>query len=256
MSGSRGLICLLILLLSFSLESDSFRVGSGIARRRIQVERLMDSVGNGDTEGGPEKPLPFSRDGPGHVDNLPMNLMNQSQRELIRVILGIAVLYLNFRVKVQEAYARVDSTGRDVDSTEGTEGSVTPDGIKSISAEDSGIRYVDLREGNTIPRDEETIFVTAKFMHKGLEVASERTNREGSFVQHSVDPEVFMQRVQEAVSVPSAIENAGALQGLMTMKLGGKRHVSLQMGEDGFPPFVPPYGTVIAELELKTASTV
>ena len=261
----------LVLFLAFGLVFDTcchhcsaFR-SAGVIRRHLRYLMSLDvkKLSEGET-GDSNNFLPFSKDGPGFVDSLPTNLTNQSQRELIRVILGIAVLYLNFRVKVQEAYARVQPPGEEgrVDNDLGQavdpSGGISEDeGITRGNApttRSGNIRFVDLREGTSLPRDKETIFVSAKFLHRGLPL--DVTSSEGVFVTHSVDSSQFMTRCGEALSIPSALESAGALQGLLNMKLGGRRHVSLTLGDQGLQPFVPPGGTVIADLEVKETNTV
>ena len=260
---------ILVAILAFALVlcslfdlSDAWRSASVLQRQVRHVMKLRDNKVPGGGAGDDGNWLPFGRDGPGYVDSLPTNLTNQSQRELIRVILGIAVLYLNFRVKVQEAYARVQEPGED-DSDQGVGTSIgmsEEDGVvnrdkptTTATKNGSNIRYVDLREGTALPKDKETVFVSAKFLHRGLPL--DVTALEGTFVTHSSESAQFMARCGEALAIPSALQSTGALQGLLNMKLGGRRHVSINLSE-GLPPFVPPGGTVIAEFEMKKTNSV
>ena len=251
--------CLLLIGIIGICISNAFRVHSALAGRYMWTSKHVGSNRNAKTKGEPEKPFPFARDGPGHVDNLPKTLTNQNKQELIRVILGIAVLYLNFRVKVQKAFARVNSDlGNSETSSRGNGREDVLDApdeiVNSVSAESNVIRYVDLKEGTVLPRDKEMIFVTAKFFYNGVEVCDATRQEYGSLIQHHKDPTTYLNSCR-ALSLPKALENAGALKGLMNMKINGKRHVSLQLGEEGLPPYVPPHGTMIAEYEIKLTNT-
>ena len=82
------------------------------ARRsmRLHVQglsALKAVIGDSDVSNPSEKVsniIPFSRTGPGYVSDVPSSYTNQGQRELARIIVGIAILYMSFRVKIQSLY--------------------------------------------------------------------------------------------------------------------------------------------------------
>ena len=190
--------------------------------------------------------LPFSMTGPGYVSGLPSSYTNQGQRELARIIVGIAVLYMSFKVKMQEVYDQANSGDSD---------SVESSIITSPKAESKGIRFVDVVKGKTAPKDGQRVYITAKFLHNGLRLkVSEEDDGgvDGRFVEHSNDRAKLAGAIREQYRLPEELSNVlpDCYEG---MCLDGRRQASITL-PSGLAPYVLPGGVIVADIEMRGTS--
>ena len=211
---------------------------------------LHDDKGSPQSDSDTSNILLFSKGGPGHVAELPSSYTNQGQRELARIIVGIAILYMSFKVKVQEVYAQANAGDSDTFDDASPIAS-TPDSDQTTGS----IRFVDVVKGKTTPKEGQQVYITAKFLHNGLRLNmndEEEDYVSGRFVQHSADRAKLAGAIREQYRLPEELSSVLA-DCYMGMCLDGRRQASITL-PSGLPPFVLPGGTVVADIEMKTAT--
>ncbi len=212
---------------------------------------LDDDNGSPKSESKTPNILPFSRGGPGHVEELPSSYTKQGQRELARIIVGIAILYMSFKVKVQEVYAQSNADDSATFDDALPIASSTPDNGQTTGP----IRFVDVVKGKTTPKEGQQVYITVKFLHNGLRLnmnGEEEDYVDGRFVQHSADRAKLAGAIREQYHLPE--ELSSVLPDCYTgMCLDGRRQASITV-LSGLPPYVLPGGTVVADIEMKTVT--
>lgn len=246
---------MLQVVLFFALVLPILSIRASLQRQRLRRFTVRANAGADLNDDFREKLLSdnymfkFNKGGPGHISDRPSTYTNNGQRELARIIVGIAVLYMSFKVKMQNMYARANSTEGNLD---GNTGSAKSDVGKE------GIRFVEVVRGNVKPKDGQDVFITAKFIHNGLALDIPGTlggigGLDGHLIKHYVDEKKFMGEIRGQLSLPTGMDNV--VEAYKGMRLGGRRQASISLPQ-GFPPYVLPGSSVVAVLELKKVETI
>lgn len=182
-------------------------------------------------------------DGPGHVSSTPFNTAERAREDLVKIVLGIAVVWLGMKVKVQAALAAT-STGEEEGVLVATEEAPSASSNLLLDESSGEIQYVDLLKGTTSVEEGQTVNIRTRYFHNGMQIDFEDAQENNRIVwNHKNLQEVFT----------SSISDKQAMQDLFThnpMNPGGRRQLTFPCNAD-VGPYVKEGGLVLCDIVVE-----
>jgi FKBP-type peptidyl-prolyl cis-trans isomerase len=189
---------------------------------------------------------------PGFISSVPISTQAQSRKELAKIVVSAAVLYLSLNIRMKEIVGKLDYS----DKSEPGANSDTPVIMST------GIQYTDsapMLAGNDvtdasdlIPRRGDEMILQAKLFYNGLQINKGNANTLLAF--QCLDEKKY----QEVYSVENLnfkdVPLLGLKEAMSGLKYNTKRKAVipayLAFGNEGLAPFIPGGAAVMYELIL------
>ena len=189
---------------------------------------------------------------PGFISSVPVSTQAQSRKELAKIVVSAAVLYLSLNIRMKEIVGKLDYS----DKSEPGANSDTPVIMST------GIQYTDsapMLAGNDvtdasdlIPRRGDEMILQAKLFYNGLQINKGNANTLLAF--QCLDEKKY----QEVYSLENLnfkdVPLLGLKEAMSGLKYNTKRKASipayLAFGDEGLAPFIPGGAAVMYELIL------
>lgn len=193
---------------------------------------------------------------PGFVSSVPISTQAQSRKELAKMVVSAAVLYLSLNIRMKEMVDKLDYSNK-VDAANSNNGApiIMSNGIQYsdltpvINKSDRGV----LTEESTVaPKRGDEMILLAKLFYNGLQINKGNSNMLLSFLclEDGKYQEVYSLENSNFKDVPLN----GLKEAMSGMKYNNRRKAIipayLAFGTEGLAPFIPAGAAVMYELTL------
>ena len=191
---------------------------------------------------------------PGFISSVPISTQAQSRKELAKLVVGAAVLYLSLNIRMKEMVDKLDYSNKVDSNINNGNPIIMPNGIQYtdlapvISTAEPNV----LSEMNVTPQRGDEMILLAKLFYNGLQVNKGNNNQLLSFLclEEGKYEEVYSVENSNFKDVPLN----GLKEAISGMKYNNRRKAIipayLAFGSDGLAPFIPSGAAVMYELTL------
>lgn len=256
------LICVIALHSIVSVSSFTHNGHRGVKLHRLSnksigelydTKAVSSSSSSSNNEINEELYVAFEGNSPGEVRALPVSHSDRSRRELAKVVVSCAILWLTVTLKVQELYnqygkgkdsSKTLTSGDGLEETATLEAATISAAIASVDEQgmielSNGIKYQDILIGDNMANrvDNKSIYtLKLRLLYHGVEILQDGDIvKEYQLVLNSQSNQLRY----NTVSLPVK----GLYQSIDGLTIGGVRKIILPskeaFGSSGYPPFIP-----------------
>ena len=191
---------------------------------------------------------------PGFISSIPISTQAQSRKELAKMVVAAAVLYLSLNIRMKEMVDKLDYSNKSDGDVNNGRPIIMPNGIQytDLAPVIANREPSVLSEINVLPQRGDEMILLAKLFYNGLQVNKGNSNVLLSFlcVEEGKYQEVYSVENSNFKDVPLT----GLKEAINGMKYNNRRKVIipayLAFGSDGLAPFIPSGAAVMYELTL------
>ena len=191
---------------------------------------------------------------PGFVSSVPISTQAQSRKELAKMVVSAAVLYLSLNIRMKEMTEKLDYRGKNEKESNNDIPIIMPNGIQytDLSPVINNSEQNVLSEFNIEPARGDEMILLAKLYYNGLHINKGNDNLLLSFLclENGKFQEVYSVENSNFKDVPLN----GLKEAMSGMKYNNRRKVIipayLAFGNEGLSPFIPGGAAVMYELTL------